>query len=282
MSELSGSPEDVPEGQQATGQHAGVQNAAVQDQRSLNGTVQSVDRALCLLELIAQPGAGRGVTQLAAELGIHKSTASRLLATLEAHDLVKADREGYRLGLGLLALAGAASSSVDLVSVVHPTLVDLSRATGETSNLAVLAQGCALYLDQVSAAATLRAHSWVGQRVPLHATSNGKVLLAFSAADVVEQALSGALDAHTPSTLTDPADLRAELHRVRASGWAAAVDEWEVGLTAVAAPVRGPRGELLGSVSVSGPTFRMQDRLDAVGAEVMAAAAAVTAGMPPA
>jgi DNA-binding IclR family transcriptional regulator len=140
--------------------------------------VQSVDRALGILEVLARTGES-GVTEIALELGVHKSTAFRLVATLEAHRLVEqtADRGRYRLGVGILRLAGATTARLDLVQEARPIARQLAVDTGETVNIAVLSESSALYLDQVAGSSALQPHNWVGQHIPLHATSNGKVLL---------------------------------------------------------------------------------------------------------
>src|SRR5688500_18561660 len=141
--------------------------------------VQSVDRALGILEVLARTGES-GVTELSIELGVHKSTAFRLVATLEAHRLVEqtSDRGRYRLGMGILRLAGATTARLDLVQEARPIARQLAADTGETVNIAVLAESSALYLDQVAGSSALQPHNWVGQHIPLHATSNRKVRLS--------------------------------------------------------------------------------------------------------
>src|SRR5688500_8894020 len=141
--------------------------------------VQSVDRALTILEVLARVGEA-GVTEVAAELGVHKSTAFRLVATLEAHRLVEqaGDRGKYRLGVGVLRLAGATTARLDVVQEARSVCRQLAADTGETVNIAVLSESSALYLDQVAGSSALQSHNWVGQRIPLHATSNGKVRLS--------------------------------------------------------------------------------------------------------
>src|SRR5690348_16110732 len=141
--------------------------------------VQSVERALNILEILARVGEC-GVTEIAAELEVHKSTAFRLMSTLESHDLVEQteDRGKYRLGVGMLRLAGATTARLDLVQEARPVCRKLAADTGETVNLAVLSDNSALYVDQVAGTSALQSHNWVGQHIPLHATSNGKVLLS--------------------------------------------------------------------------------------------------------
>jgi DNA-binding IclR family transcriptional regulator len=222
-------------------------------------SVQSVDRALAILESLARLGEA-GVTELAAELGVHKSTAFRLAATLEAHRLVEqtTERGKYRLGVGILRLAGATTARLDIVQEARPVCRALAAATGETVNIAVLSEHSALYLDQVAGSSALQPHNWVGQHIPLHATSNGKVLLG-GLDDVAVDASVGELTRYTPHTITSSAALHTELERVRADGYAVAVDELEIGLAAAAAPIRSAHGDVIASMSVSGPTFRLPE-----------------------
>ena len=239
--------------------------------------VQSVDRALTILERLARSGEA-GVTEIASELGVHKSTAFRLVATLEAHRLVEQteDRGKYRLGVGLLRLAGATTARLDLVQEARPVCRQLASETGETVNIAVLSESSALYLDQVAGSSALQPHNWVGQHIPLHATSNGKVLLSGLNRQQCDAMLSK-LSAYTPTTITTKSKLRSELDQVREQGYALAVDELEVGLTAVAAPIRNVHGDVVASMSVSGPTFRISpDRVDEIIAKVVEAAEEVS------
>lgn len=239
--------------------------------------VQSVDRALTILERLARHGEA-GVTEIAAELGVHKSTAFRLIATLEAHRLVEQteDRGKYRLGVGLLRLAGATTARLDLVQEARPVCRQLASETGETVNIAVLSESSALYLDQVAGSSALQPHNWVGQHIPLHATSNGKVLLSGLSRQEFDAVLSK-MSAYTPTTITTKAKLRAELDQVRERGYALAVDELEVGLTAVAAPIRNVHGDVVASMSVSGPTFRIgPERIEEITKRVVEAAEEVS------
>jgi IclR family acetate operon transcriptional repressor len=223
--------------------------------------VQSVDRAVTVLEILAREGEA-GVTEIAVELGVHKSTAFRLVAALENRGLVAQhmDRGKYRLGVGILRLAGATTARLDLVQESRSICERLALEAGETINIAVHADGFALYLDQVAGPSALQTRNWVGQRLALHATSNGKVLLAYLPdARVVEP-----LERYTEHTVVDPADLEKQLEEVRRRAYATTVDELEIGLTAVAAPIRNLDGRVIAALSASGPSFRLGgDRLAA-------------------
>jgi DNA-binding IclR family transcriptional regulator len=239
--------------------------------------VQSVDRALTILEVLARSGEA-GVTEIAGQLGVHKSTAFRLVTTLESHRLVEqtAERGRYRLGVGVLRLAGATTARLDLVQEARPVCRQLAADTGETVNIAVLSETSALYLDQIAGSSALQPHNWVGQHIPLHATSNGKVLLSGLDEKRVAEVL-GTLSRYTPLTITKKARLREELQEVRERGYALAVDELEEGLTAAAAPIRNAHGDVVASLSVSGPTFRLPDaRMDEVLPQLLAAAEEVS------
>lgn len=243
-------------------------------------TVQSVDRAISILELLAKHGS-LGVTQLAAELGVHKSTASRLVAALEQRHLVDQveDRGKYRLGVGILRLAGATTARLDLVQEARPLARRLATRTNETINVAVLSGGAALYIDQLAGASTLSSYNWVGQHIPLHATSNGKVLVSELAEPQLSEAL-GVLTAYTPATITSRGAIESELATVRRRGYAVATDELDVGLTALAAPIRDAHGEIIASISVSGPTFRFTtERVNQIVPDLRATAAEISAAM---
>ncbi|RIK17877.1 MAG: IclR family transcriptional regulator [Acidobacteria bacterium] len=223
------------------------------------GAVQSVDRAVTILELLAHRGS-LGVTDLAQEIGVHKSTASRLVATLERRGLVTPDQRGkVELGPGLMRLAGAAGARLDVAQEARPVARLLATQTQETVNLVVLGRGAALYVDQVVApGAAAPNYNWVGQHAPLHATSNGKMLLSeLSEAELANALGAGELTRFTPRTVTDPDALRTELRLARQRGWTVVRDELDVGLTAVAAAIRNLHGEICASMSVSGPTYRM-------------------------
>ncbi len=235
--------------------------SAMSNDAPRSSPVQSVDRAVQALETLAHAGES-GVTDIAAELGVHKSTAFRLLAALESHDLVeqRSDRGKYRLGVGILRLAGATTARLDVVQEARPLAQQLAQETQETVNIAVLSDGAALYLDQVSVGGGLQPHNWVGQRIPLHATSNGKVLLSGLTDDQIAAEVGGPrLTSYTPTTVTSVAELLDQVREVRTQGYAVVANELEQGLTAVSAPLRNAHGDVIASMSVSGPSFRFGD-----------------------
>jgi DNA-binding IclR family transcriptional regulator len=223
------------------------------------GHLRSVTRALRSLELIAEAGE-LGVTELGRRLGVHKATASRLTATLAERGFVERDpaTDRYRLGFGLIWLAGSAMASLDLVRAGHPILEELAETTRETVNVGVAVGDAVVYLDQVRGTRSILSVHWVGRRTPLHSTSNGKVLLAFMDDAERERLFAQPLERMTSKTVTDPDELRAQLKLVRSRGYAQTQGELEEGLNAVAAPVRQADGEVVAALSVSGPSIRMR------------------------
>ena len=221
--------------------------------------LQSVARAIRTLELIAEAGE-LGVTELGRRLGVHKATASRLAATLAERGLVERDpsSERYRLGFGLIRLAGAAMAGLDLVSSARPILEDLAERVRETVTVGVLAGDEVVSIDQVTGTRSIVSVSWVGKRTPLHTTSTGKVLLAFMQDTERDRFLSHRLQRSTRRSIIDPKQLRGQLSEVRRRGYAQTLEELEEGLNAVAAPIRHADGRVIAALSVSGPAFRMR------------------------
>jgi IclR family transcriptional regulator, acetate operon repressor len=219
---------------------------------------QSIDRGAQLLALVLASEAPRALGELAAETGLPKSTASRLLGALERNGLVEQDglRGAFRAGPVLARYAGRGISARHLVELAERPMAALAEATGETINVAIAGPGGVEHLAQVDSRHYLGTSHWVGRRVPYHCTANGKVLLAFSAAG----ADAGELDARTSRTIVERAQLAAELQNVRRDGFATAVDELELGLSAVAAPVLDDSGRAVAALSVSGPTLRLSPR----------------------
>lgn len=232
---------------------------AASDRTADSGGVQSVDRAVTVLEILARSG-GSGVTEVAAELGVHKSTAFRLLGALEDRDLVEqaGDRGKYHLGFGILRLAGAVPGQLDLVRQGRPVLDALAVEFGETVNLAVIRSHYAVNVDQALGSAAVTAHNWVGELTPLHATSSGKVLLAYLPIAERRRLLRAAGQARfTPHTITTRSGIEAQAERVVTDGYASTLQEYEDGLNAVAAPVRDHAGAVIAAISVSGPAYRL-------------------------
>lgn len=224
-----------------------------------DGGVQSVDRAISVLEILARRGEA-GVSEVAGEIDVHKSTAFRLLGALEGRGLVEqtTDRGKYRLGFGLIPLAGAVTDRLDVTRQGREVCERLAAELGETINVAVLQEHYAVNVDQARGPSTVATHNWIGRLTPLHCTSSGKVLLAhLGAAHRAGLFAASGMPRLTERTVTAPDALDAELAQVRERGYAVTVEEYEVGLNAVAAPVLDRSGSVIAAVSVSGPSYRL-------------------------
>ena len=251
---------------------------ALEDSRGAASQAQSVDRALTILDILARDGE-LGVTEIAASIGVHKSTAFRLVSALEQHRLVEqlSERGKYRLGFGIVRLAGATTARMNLAEESRAFCRQLADEFNETVNIAVLDADAAVNIAQEQGSATVAVQNWIGKRTPLHATSSGKVLLAWAGSALAPSVLEGALGRYTPHTITSGAALRAELGRVRAQGWACTEEELEIGLNAVAAPVRGHDATVLAAISISGPSYRLTaDSFPALAARLRFVAAQIS------
>jgi DNA-binding IclR family transcriptional regulator len=230
--------------------------------------VQSVDRAVSVLEILAQRGEA-GVSEVAAELDVHKSTAFRLLGALEARGLAEqtAERGKYRLGFGIVRLAGAVTGRLDITQQGRPVCERLSEKIGETVNIAVLQEHYAVNLYQVRGPGAVGTHNWVGQLTPVHATSSGKILLAhLSEKERADVLATSGTQKLTPHTLTARTTLEKNLAEARERGYAVALEELEIGLHAMAAPIRSRDGDVIAALSASGPTYRFtEERIQDVG-----------------
>jgi DNA-binding IclR family transcriptional regulator len=244
-----------------------------QDATPVNGRIQSIDRAVDLLEAVAAASEPETAPALADAAGLNRSTAWRILATLEHHGLVERDPDTnrYRLGFAVLRLAAAAGHE-PLVRLAHPILRRLADDTGETVNLAIARRLELVYADQVQPRRVM-APNWLGHTVPLHATSTGKAFLAALPEEELEQL--PALDRFTDTTITDPAALRAELAAVRERGFAVSHGELEPALWGVSAAALDATGRPAAVLSVWGVESRVRDRLDELGRATAGAARAL-------
>jgi DNA-binding IclR family transcriptional regulator len=215
--------------------------------------VAAVERAAGVLDALEDRGE-LGTNELARRTGLHPSSVSRLLATLADAGLVEHVSENgrYRLGLRLVELGNAVLARLDLREVARPHLRALVEETGETATLSAPGEPDAITVDFVQSASSVQSVARVGRPSVAHATATGKVALAFGDVELP----GGPLHAFTARTIVDPAFLSDQIERVRAQGWAEAVGEREDDLNALAAPVRGSRGELAAVLGLQGPGSR--------------------------
>ncbi|HEX5901202.1 MAG TPA: IclR family transcriptional regulator [Solirubrobacteraceae bacterium] len=216
---------------------------------------QSIDRAGEMLARLLDSDEPMSLRDLAEAADLPKSTASRLLTALERHGLVHQAGERGKLepGPAIMRFAHRGGLERHLVELAQPALEAISKASHETVNLSVPTANGVDHLAQVEGRHFLGAGQWVGRRVDYHCTANGKVFLAFGVAELPP----GRLARLTTHTVVSRAALEDELERVRSDGFATTVDELEAGLSAIAVPVRGPAGDVIAALSVSGPTLRL-------------------------
>ena len=239
-----------------------------------SSAVQSVERAITVMEYLSYQG-WSGVTEVANEIGIHKSTAYRLLATLRDRGMVEQDSatEKYRLGFGVVLLARTVTADLDVVRYASPVCESLSEETEETVTLTALEGEDAVVIHQTLSTSSMMNVDWSGWHTPLHTTAAGKVLLAHLPEPRRRAILKRPLESLTEHTIVDPALVREQLHEIRETGYAYTIEELEVGMNAAAAPIRTADGEVVASVGVSGPTFRLPaDSIHEMGERVVKAA----------
>jgi IclR family acetate operon transcriptional repressor len=224
-----------------------------------DGGVRSVERAITILDVLAAGGWLTGA-EIARELHVHRSTALRLLSTLERHALVERDPRSakYRLGRRLSQLASVVSGESDLRTVARPVCEGLAAALGETVTLDVLVADEIVPIEQATASTSVVTVNWLGRRTPVHCTASGKVILAFGPPEVRERLLARPLESSTSHTITGVAELEAQLVEALKDGFARTYEELEIGLDAVAAPVFASGGEVVAAVDVSGPSHRLR------------------------
>lgn len=222
--------------------------------------IQSIERAVAILNAFSVEEPELGVTDLAERLDLHKSTVHRFLVNLEAAGLVERNRHSsrYRLGLRIFELGGLVLQQMNLWDEALPLLEGLVRDSGETGHLAVLDGGEAVYIEKVEARRALRIPSAIGRGYPAHATSLGKILLAHLNDEARETIIAErGLARCTPQTITDPERLCEELDRIRSQGFAVDEEEYEEGLRCIGAPILGHTGQVVAAIGIGGPVTRV-------------------------
>ena len=224
--------------------------------RNQTQRIQAVDRAVALLKSVAASATPPTVLELARECGINRSTAWRLLRTLEHHGLVDRDpiTQRYTVGYGAISVAAAVTDDA-LVRRVRPLLSKLAAVTGESVTLAVAKRFNLVYVDQVDPPNQMTPN-WLDMPLPLHATSGGKAFLAWLGPDERAAILPEELQRYTPRTITRRSELERELAQVRRAGYALCASEYEEFSSGASAAVLNSRGYPMAVVNVWGPTPR--------------------------
>jgi DNA-binding IclR family transcriptional regulator len=253
--------------------------------------IQSVERAIAILKSFSIRSPERAVGELSRELGLHKSTVSRLMGTLERGGLLTRNPETqrYRLGIDLIGLAAQVIGYIDVREVARPYLSHLSDECQESVNLVIMdvpqrgtgRSAQVVNLEQfIPPARQVKNIGRVGRWMPAHCTAAGKVLLAYLPEEQLRQVLLDHLEAFTPHTITAYDDLREELARVRAQGYAIVEEELEEGLNAVAAPIRDHTGAVVAAASIAGPAYRLTpEQLPQLAAHLAAVTAKISQDM---
>jgi DNA-binding IclR family transcriptional regulator len=237
--------------------------------------VQSVERAFAVLGTLADGPIG--VTEVAERASLPKSTAARLLASLSregAVEQVPGDSR-YRLGGRLATLAAGVLPTRSLARLARPSLEDLAEEVGEAAGLSVPDGDLVHYIDQVQTPNPVSVRDWTGSRLPMHAVSSGQVLLAFRQPVALERYLERPLERFTERTVVAADVLRERLRDVRRDGYAWAREEFDTGISSVAAPIADASGEVVAAVHLHGPSYRFPSAgTEAAVAERVVAAAA--------
>jgi IclR family transcriptional regulator, KDG regulon repressor len=235
--------------------------------------VQSVDRALTIIKLVSMRKDGLGVTELAEKLQLNKSSIFRILATLAAHGFVEqdGDTKKYKLGYKYLELSAKLLDSIDIRKEAAPFLKELEELSNEVIHLVIYSQREAVYIEKLEGNEPLRMHSQVGKRVSMHCTSAGKVLLAnLPKSEVMEIIKENGLSRHTENTITNEEELFKNLKTIQKNGFGTEIEENELGITCIAAPIFNHLGDVTGAVSISATSMRMsEERIDSLKYKLM-------------
>lgn len=241
--------------------------------------MKAVERAIQVLQILAQHPKGLSLSELAKVSGVPMTTLHRLLAVLREGGLVSETAAGaHTVGVGAVVLARAFLDGVDLRDVARPVMGELVESTKETCHLGVLASVHVVYLEKVDSPYSVRMHSRVGATNPATRTAIGRVILAHASPSVVEEVIEGSRRLFDAAP--DPAEFAALLAEVRQRGYGTDLQENEMGICCVAAPIFDHTGRVVAGMSVSAPASRFDvDTLPERGALISAAAARVSAGL---
>lgn len=239
--------------------------------------LSSVGMAMRLLKTFSEGEAELGVTQLAKRLGIAKSTVYRLVTTLVAEGMLEQNRENekYRLGIALFGLGALVRQRMNLSNEARPHIFALREATNETVRLALLDGSEIMYIYDLESTQAIRMRANLGDRKPAFCSAEGRAMLAFQDAVLQDKALQKPLRPRTPKTDTDPVRLRAALEDVREKGFAVEIEQCEIGMTSLAAPIYNAEGRAVAAVSIAGPRQRLESKAISDFAPLVAETAAI-------
>lgn len=243
------------------------------DMKSNVITVQSVDRALLILDILQENPKGLGVTELSYQLEVSKSTVHRLLMSLLKKGFVKQDEESqkYQLGLRLIELSQTVSDNLDIRKLASNFLYHLAKTTGETAHLVIMENNELVYIDKIESSETIRMFSNIGKRAPMHCTGVGKAILAFLPEEKIHQVIDEkGLQKFTEKTIIEKEAMLAHLQEIKKRGYSFDDEEHELGIKCAAAPIFNHNGEVVAGISVAGPIMRVdEEKLEKIASEVL-------------
>jgi len=224
--------------------------------------IKVLDKTFNILDVLLEHGSSIHITEISKKLGLYPSTIHRILDTLKCRGYVEQDpkTQKYRLGLKLLELGMAKLHQIDLVKEAIPYLRELVQKCNETVHLGVVERGEVLYLAKEESSQTIRMISYIGKRAPLHCTALGKILLAYMSEEERKKILEEkGLPRLTENTITNNQELEKELEQVRKQGFALDREENEKNVQCIAAPIRNYQGKVIAALSISSPSFRINE-----------------------
>lgn len=221
--------------------------------------IQSLDRGLQILGILGKKRSA-GVTELAKELGVDKSTAFRMLDTMMRHNLIQQDENTakYKLGIGILRLSQQLLNNLNIINISRPFMRALVDFTNESAHLCSLSNDKAYVVDQVISNSIIKVSATIGLEEPIYCSSVGKCILAFMTEEKREKILEKIdLKPYTSKTITSKEMLIAHLEQIRLNGYALDDEELNVGVRCIAAPIFNHMGKVKNSIGISGPATRM-------------------------
>lgn len=244
-------------------------------------TVQTLDRALDILEVLARTEESLGVTEIGNRIGLHKSTVHRILQTLCYRGYVEKekDRERYRLGIKIVELGIRFFNDLEIRKIAAHFLVQLAKSFDEVVHLVLPDDGEVVYIDRREASQVISMHSKVGRRAPMHCTAVGKAILSTLPEEEVRHILKvRGMPGFTHKTITDPDKLIEQLKEIKHNGFAIETEENEVGIICAGTPIYDYSGRAIGAISVSGPANRMKEKgMERIGQEIKHAGLEISA-----
>ena len=223
---------------------------------------KSIDKALQILELFSMEKHAWGITEISKALNIYKSNVHNVLSTLAERGFIKKDSKTnkYKLGIKFFELGSIVIKNMDLRKIAHSYIEELSKEFNETVHLGILDKGRVVSIEREESDKSLCSHIEIGKRTPLHCTAVGKAIMAYLSEDEINLIIrEKGLEKFTENTTTTKKDLENEFKKIRDQGYAIDNMEHEEGVQCIAGSIRDHTGEVIASMSISGPAFRINE-----------------------